>query len=55
MYSNDRRVSYNHSSFDESSCFFDEHNKDESPLHNCFPVTDYKLWPKIINNGKIEG
>jgi hypothetical protein len=44
-------VSNQTSSFDESSYFFDELNKDETALHNCNSVNAYNLWPKIINNG----
>ncbi len=49
----EKRTSHNASSFDESSCFFDELNKDESALHNCNSVNAYNLWPKIINNVTI--
>eukprot|EP00347_Sterkiella_histriomuscorum_P012975 403366496 len=37
------------SSFDESSCFFDEINKDEDVLHQCASVHDYEFWPKIVS------
>jgi hypothetical protein len=46
-------VSHQASSFDESSYFFDELNKDETALHNCNSVNAYNLWPKIINNVTI--
>ena len=40
------------SSFDESSCFFDEFNREEEKekLHNCGSVNAYNMWPKIIDN-----
>ena len=50
----ENRNSHNVSSFEESSYFFDELNRDETALHNCNSVNAYNLWPKIINNGKDE-
>jgi hypothetical protein len=49
----ENRNSHNVSSFEESSYFFDELNRDETALHNCNSVNAYNLWPKIINNGKL--
>jgi hypothetical protein len=47
------------SSCDESSCFFDEFNREDehdesnNPLHNCGSVNGYNMSPKIVDNGKV--
>lgn len=52
-YSQENNNALQISSFDESSCFFDEFNRDEETLHNCGSVNAYNMWPKIINNVTI--